>query len=939
MEVEVRFLGKPEVRIDGVPVELKQKKTQALLLYVLFNGTCTRDELAELLWCDYPEESARRNLRNSLYKLKAELKEEILLVKGHSFVRVSPEVTLKKDIDLFVTENSVDQMLALSSCVFLEHVYLKNCPEFENWIVSIRSVYEKMLVKRFAKELERSQANQAGHRVELCAQKILEIDPYQEQACRALMRVYMTRRDYNQATACYYQLQGRLEKELDVQPEAETQELFRELLNQKKTLQTVDYAGRERSNVLVVETLRQEFLNFKSGRLFCHCILSGDIGMGKSESLQEFLSGVGRGKCLQVEFQLSNRNVDYYGAERVCELLTAWSGFRPGRSASPRIAAGALDYVRLFEALFAHMDHNGNKVVLVLQNLEALDSRSLALFQTCLFESPPPSIFLVGEYCPNFEEDSRFLNRLNVLPHFKQIYFPRLDEPGSMRYLQQQLGPDWDLDELAREGYGYTGGNLLLLREFTRNLQEGAAKPYALSQDGIRMVDKLLSSLTPDEYRQLELLAVLGSAEVETLTDIMHVPSISVVQVLDTLFRRGWICEQEENDHLLLTGRFGMIQSRIYERMPRYKKLELHRLVAEHYERRYQQRPKDLFFLTRVCRHYDQTRDSQKRIYYDVLHLECVLDYFDEFFPTVIDDDQRRQSLLLSRKEIYDRFEKYNAALLKLEDEMPPQQYYELRMKLDFLQGRTMLRSGQREESRHYIQEMIRMARQLGRNDMLIKGYVETLCYAVRSENAQLMEQYIHLAQEIEKFESYEKEKGVLLRLQGYLAILQGRHQQAEEYLWASIEVFEHPKLRSSNYSNIAGAYAYLALNSRHQMKLDEAMEYIQKAITLCKEKNVQKSLDLFYEDCGYILFLKKDYPEAERYFLMSIDLYERMDNFWLRSISESCLAMIYARQGKQELSLEHFRQAEVYSRKEMAREELLVLAQARKLMKEYRIL
>lgn len=73
MKIDVCFLGRPEVRIDGVSVKLEQKKFWALLLYVLYNGSATRDELAEFLWCDYAEESARRNLRNSLYMLKAEI--------------------------------------------------------------------------------------------------------------------------------------------------------------------------------------------------------------------------------------------------------------------------------------------------------------------------------------------------------------------------------------------------------------------------------------------------------------------------------------------------------------------------------------------------------------------------------------------------------------------------------------------------------------------------------------------------------------------------------------------------------------------------------------------------------------------------------------------------------------------------------------------------
>ena len=44
MKITVRFLGKPEIIRDGVRVAIPQKKIQALLLYLLFNESCSRDE-------------------------------------------------------------------------------------------------------------------------------------------------------------------------------------------------------------------------------------------------------------------------------------------------------------------------------------------------------------------------------------------------------------------------------------------------------------------------------------------------------------------------------------------------------------------------------------------------------------------------------------------------------------------------------------------------------------------------------------------------------------------------------------------------------------------------------------------------------------------------------------------------------------------------------
>ena len=86
MKITVHFLGKPEIIRDGVRVVIPQKKIQALLLYLLFNESCSRDELAALFWEEQSEEGARRNLRNSLYKLRTLLGDGVLVTMGKEYI-------------------------------------------------------------------------------------------------------------------------------------------------------------------------------------------------------------------------------------------------------------------------------------------------------------------------------------------------------------------------------------------------------------------------------------------------------------------------------------------------------------------------------------------------------------------------------------------------------------------------------------------------------------------------------------------------------------------------------------------------------------------------------------------------------------------------------------------------------------------------------------
>src|SRR5712691_3443725 len=87
VQLRIRLLGVPEVRIAGVPLILHHLKARALLYYLAATGSLhTRDHLATLLWSESPESNARHSLRSSLYHIRQALQThgcaEALLVEG-----------------------------------------------------------------------------------------------------------------------------------------------------------------------------------------------------------------------------------------------------------------------------------------------------------------------------------------------------------------------------------------------------------------------------------------------------------------------------------------------------------------------------------------------------------------------------------------------------------------------------------------------------------------------------------------------------------------------------------------------------------------------------------------------------------------------------------------------------------------------------------------
>jgi len=70
VKYKVRFLGTPELFIDGEPHVFPFKKAQILALMLIEEKTLSKDKICEYLWADKTMDKARRNLSNALSHIK-----------------------------------------------------------------------------------------------------------------------------------------------------------------------------------------------------------------------------------------------------------------------------------------------------------------------------------------------------------------------------------------------------------------------------------------------------------------------------------------------------------------------------------------------------------------------------------------------------------------------------------------------------------------------------------------------------------------------------------------------------------------------------------------------------------------------------------------------------------------------------------------------------
>src|SRR5690348_12332921 len=74
--LQISLLGGFHASVDASPLTgFDTDKTRALLVYVCVESSRahSRETLAGLLWPEIPDDAARRNLRNSLFKLRQAL--------------------------------------------------------------------------------------------------------------------------------------------------------------------------------------------------------------------------------------------------------------------------------------------------------------------------------------------------------------------------------------------------------------------------------------------------------------------------------------------------------------------------------------------------------------------------------------------------------------------------------------------------------------------------------------------------------------------------------------------------------------------------------------------------------------------------------------------------------------------------------------------------
>ena len=233
---------------ENRPIEVRSKKLQKLLAFLLLhrnlhrNGPVGREQLGRALWPRADDATARRYVREYLYRARKLLAEFLpdweMVTADEQFVyfALPPNCT----VDVLAFEQLLRQSEAAGSLpetisLLQQAVKLYRgdllANLYDDWICEERERLRGLLahgLDRLSAALQAQGDIASAIRV---ARQLLELDPLEEATHRRLMALYHTGGDRARALQQYERCSQTLAEKLGVEPTSETQSLYRAMLH------------------------------------------------------------------------------------------------------------------------------------------------------------------------------------------------------------------------------------------------------------------------------------------------------------------------------------------------------------------------------------------------------------------------------------------------------------------------------------------------------------------------------------------------------------------------------------------------------------------------------------------------------------------------------------------------------------------------------------
>jgi DNA-binding SARP family transcriptional activator len=596
-QLQLRLLGGFDLKAGpGQDLPIKLKKAQALLAYLACHPgqSHPRDKLATLLWPERDDRQARANLRKVLYVLRSRLS-----LTSPSLGLDEDTVTLDTaalDVDVLAFQRlarrtdpeALQQAVDLYRGDLLEGFGVTEAP-FEEWLSAERERLREHDLEALAKLLAHQTKSEESDAV-ATALRLLALDPLQEAVHRALMRLYVRDGRRDAALRQYQSCVETLRRELSVEPEAETRELYQEVLRSRATPSKATRTAMARLDVLAppvrhppsplpdgapmfgrlseLTRLRHALAEALAGRGQWIAVL-GEAGIGKSRLVSQVtVEAVKRGALALVSHGYQTEQSLAYGLwidalrgggvldrdDVLSGIAVAWRAelarlFPELAQHDARPASSPEDATRLFEAVGHLLERlaTAQPLLLVLEDVHWADEASIRLTSVLSRRIASWPILIVLTAREEEVAEAPVLRDLLRLPNISRLPLGPLSQEDTTALVQSLAPRGRAVDAasaLAERIWGASNGNPFVVVETLRALEQGAlptttADALGLPERVREVVMVRLERLSERGQALVTLAAVIGREfEFELLQRASGLRAHEAANAVEELVRR-----------------------------------------------------------------------------------------------------------------------------------------------------------------------------------------------------------------------------------------------------------------------------------------------------------------------------------------------------------------------------------------------------------------
>jgi DNA-binding SARP family transcriptional activator/predicted ATPase len=948
--VKVKLFNTPNVIKDNSKVSFPFRKAEALFYYLYVNQQASRDELATLLWSDYDEASAKKYLRNAMYRIRKSLGVDIIVSPQKQVVMVNPQISIQSDLKEFLKQEKGG--IRAYTGEFLKGFLIKDAENFTEWTRSKREYFRELYVSKLFKYLEKcSEGKASRNSIEGYSRLLIETDEFDERAYRILMRFYADEETFNKSIEVYNQLTEVLDRELGIAPEVKTKELYLKILEERNSnvrglhpvTQDLFFGRKEELNLLI-----STFNDFVKGMETQSPIIFGEAGIGKTRLKEEFKKRIDMSRVFVLEAECYQAEEKYLlkplntAFARIYDIIKKESidvpdlwmnivanvfpyfateqtkiGFNPVEKLDdlkPKVIEDTVIGILRRVA-------GKKKILFIVEDLQWIDQMSLSLLNNILMHTGN-NIIIYGTVRNGYGRDiDKFLTLMSKYKRIKKIQLDRFNSKEVEKFVAMLLSEtDYEITPAFQEKlYKETEGNTFFLIEFIATLKERGDIQLMTP----RMQDILKSRILDISQRAKKVLNIISLFFDEIPLEILKLVSgeseFKIMDILEELKNKSLIREIEGTNKISYKITQKKLREYIYSQQSLGRRKILHNKIGLILERTLKGHKNDILIYPNLIYHFFNARNWKPTLKYSINNANVYLDFSHQLFPEFSETNIGGDSFLQITKDIAIKYindieeilDKVKAIEI-LSDEV-------VKLEVEFLhmKGRYLIREGEYGQGVKCIETVIEQSLNIKDYKNALKGYIQMIFFSIQTHNTDLMAKNLKPALSLARSERSQKDIATLLRLKGLNKVMTGSYREAERLLKQSIAIFSELNKKEEKYALcIAAAYNYIGEIRRHNREFDHAIGYYERALEISGDKKSFSSLAIFYTNAGQAAYDGGNYHHAKGYLQKAIEMYHQFDTLWGRSTAEGYKALLLIEEGLYEEALVSLKQADLYSKK-----------------------